>query len=64
MRNYMNNDMLLWNKLLEHRGHNISIVSYGDDDDPLDVCLECDECGEVILDAELYTLCARNNQKN
>lgn len=43
-------------------GHNVSIVSYGDIDDPIDVCLECEDCGEVILDAEMYTLCAREEQ--
>ena len=41
------------------RGHNVGIVSYGDPGDPADVCLECEDCGEVILDAELYTLSAR-----
>lgn len=49
----------LWNLLLKHRGHNVGIVSYGDPDNPADVCLECEDCGEVILDAELYTLSAR-----
>lgn len=49
----------LWNLLLKHRGHNVGIVSYGDPGDPADVCLECEDCGEVILDAELYTLSAR-----
>lgn len=52
-------DKILWNTLLKHRGHKVSIVSYGDSDDPVDVCLECDDCNEVVLDAELYTLCTR-----
>lgn len=51
----------LWHKLLKHRGHHVEIVSYGDVDDPVDVCLECNDCCEVILDAELYTLCARDD---
>lgn len=54
-------NLLLWNELLKHRGHNVSIVSYGDFDNPADVCLECEDCGEVVLDAEIYTLCSRND---
>ena len=50
---------MLWNLLLKHRGHNVAIVTYGDPDAPADVCLECEDCGEVVLDAELYTLSAR-----
>lgn len=55
------NDTILWNELKKHRGHKISIVSYGDWEDPTDICLECEDCGEIILDAEIYTLCAREN---
>jgi len=51
---------LLWDLLLKHRGHTVCIVSYGDPNSPADVCLECEDCGEVILDAELYTICARS----
>lgn len=56
----MDTNVILWDMLLKHRGHNVSIVSYGDIDNPVDVCLECEDCGEVVLDAELYTLCARD----
>ena len=58
-----NNDanMVLWNELKKHRGHKVSIVSYGDWDNPADICLECEDCGDVVLDAEIYTLCAREN---
>lgn len=45
----------------EHRGHKVDIVSYGDWDNPANVCLECEDCGEVVLDAEIYTLCARED---
>lgn len=45
----------LWNALKRHRGHKVEIVSYGDWDDPVDICLECEDCGEVIIDAELYS---------
>lgn len=50
---------VLWNLLLRHRGHNVVIVTYGDPDAPVDVCLECEDCGEVVLDAELNTLAAK-----
>lgn len=33
--------------------HKVSIVSYGDWDNPADICLECEDCGEVVLDAEI-----------
>lgn len=54
-------NMILWNELKKHRGHKVSIVSYGDWDNPADICLECEDCGEVVLDAEIYTLCARED---
>ena len=52
---------LLWDILKEHRGHNVQIVSYGDFDDPDNIALECEDCGAVILDAEIYTICARED---
>lgn len=61
---FNNVNMILWNKLKEHRGHKVNIVSYGDWDDPLDICLECEDCGEVILDAEIYTLHSREDEEN
>ena len=45
----------------KHRGHKVSIVSYGNYDNPENISLECEECGEVILDAEMYTICARED---
>lgn len=57
-------NLLLWNALHKHRGHKVVIATYGDLDNPADVCLECEDCGEVILDAELYTLCAREENKH
>lgn len=32
-------NMILWNELKKHRGHKVSIVSYGDWDNPADICL-------------------------
>ncbi len=53
------NNRMLWDALLAHRGHRVEIVTYGDPDEPADVCLEDMDTNEVILDAELYTLAAR-----
>ena len=46
----MESDQMLWDMLKSHIGHQVRIVAYGDTDDPMDICLECEECGEVILD--------------
>ena len=54
-------NMLLWNTLKKHIGHNVSVVCCGNEDNPADICLECEDCGEVILDAELYTVVPRND---
>ena len=58
----MDKDKILWNVLKEHLGHNVVIVAYGDINDPVDICLECEDCNEVILDAEIYTICAREDE--
>ena len=56
-----NFDNELWNRLLAHRGHTLVVTSYGKSPDDLDnVSLECEECGEIVLDAGLYTICARS----
>ncbi len=57
----MNKDYL-WNLLKEHIGHNVKIVSYGDGDNIHDICLECEDCNKVIIDAELYTLQSRDEE--
>jgi len=54
----MESDQMLWDMLKSHIGHQVCIVAYGDTDDPMDICLECEECGEVILDAKIYTVSA------
>lgn len=54
-------DILLWDILKHHRGHKICIVSYGDYGNPANIALECDDCGEVILDAGINTICARED---
>jgi len=60
-KSFWEKDKILWNLLYLHRGHNVSIRTYGDENSPTDVCLECDDCNEVILDAEIYTICARED---
>lgn len=61
----INSDKLLWNLLKKHIGHEVHIVSYGDSNGNIaDVCLECEDCNEVILDSELYTLAARNDKED
>ena len=61
----INSDKLLWNLLEKHIGHEVHIVSYGDSNGNVyDVCLECEDCNEVILDSELYTLAARNDKED
>lgn len=47
--------------LKKHRGHQVYITSYGDPEHPANICLECEDCNEVVLDAELYTICARED---
>lgn len=51
---------MLWKKLLAHYGHHVEIAVYGDPKNPDNVSLECEDCNEVILDAEIYTICERN----
>lgn len=44
----------MFNKLRPHIGHNIVCVSYGDQDNPADICIECEDCYEVLISAEDY----------
>ena len=57
----MDFNKLLWDTLKAHIGHDVEIVYYGDKDNPTNIALECNDCCEVILDAELYTICARED---
>lgn len=56
----MDNDAL-WNLLKGHFGHRVEIAVYGDTDSPASVTLEDLDTNEVILDAELYTICGRSD---
>ena len=46
----------LYEKLRYHIGHDVEIVSYGDG---IDISLECNDCGCVIFDTDLYDLIGR-----
>ena len=46
MKNYM------YNRLKPHWGHHIECVYYGDPEDPVDICIECCDCNEVLVSAE------------
>lgn len=50
---------LLWEMLARHEGHDIRVRSYGSP--AQDICLECDDCNEVILSAEIYTITERTD---
>jgi hypothetical protein len=36
--------------LKHHIGHDIVIVGYGDENEPENIAIECESCGEVIAD--------------
>lgn len=52
---------LLWDILKDHWGHKVEIALYGDKDDPANISLEDMDTNEVILDAGIYTICARED---
>jgi len=39
-----------YEQLKHHMGHRIVVVGYGDENDPANVAIECESCGEVLLD--------------
>ena len=48
-------DNYMAKKLMEHIGHNVVIAPYVDNDgNTVDVCLECEDCNEIVIDAEDY----------
>jgi len=38
-----------FNELRKHIGHNVVVVGYGKDE-LVNVAIECEDCGEVLLD--------------
>ena len=49
--------MTLIEKLMPHIGHKIVCVCYGDQNDPDDICIECEDCCEVLVSAETEDEC-------
>ena len=41
-----------YDKFKEHIGHNIICVAYGDIENPVDICIECEDCGCVLMSVE------------
>lgn len=39
-------------KLRPHIGHNLVCVRYGGADAPADICIECEDCREMLVSAE------------
>ena len=44
----------MYRKLKNHIGHNVVCVVYGDIENPHDVCIECEDCCEVLVSAESF----------
>lgn len=42
----------MFEKLKPHISHNVVCVCYGDPDDPVDICIECEDCYQVLVSAE------------
>ena len=61
-KEYAASQKWLWDILKNHFGHKVEIAVYGDPENPSNVCLEDMDTNEVILDAELYTLVARDDK--
>lgn len=57
----MDYNNLLWDLLLQHKGHKVEIAVYGKEDNPMSVTLEDVDTQEIILDAEIYTICVRDD---
>ena len=47
-------DKQLFNLLRHHIGHKIACVSYGNP--VVNISIECEDCGQVILDTDVYEL--------
>ena len=40
--------------LKNHIGHKIVCVAYGNTDSPNDICIECEDCNEVLISSESF----------
>lgn len=46
----------MFERLKPHIGHRVVCVYYGDKDNPADICIECEDCYEVLISAETYDI--------
>lgn len=44
----------MYELLKNHIGHNIVCVAYGDINNPDDICIECEDCNEVLISAKTF----------
>jgi hypothetical protein len=42
----------MYEKLKPHIGHNIVCVGYGNETELIDICIECEDCNEVLISSE------------
>lgn len=45
---------MIYELLKNHIGHKIVCVAYGDKDNPDDICIECEDCNEVLISSESF----------
>ena len=41
-----------YEKMKPHIGHKVVCVAYGDIENPEEICIECEDCWEVIISAQ------------
>lgn len=41
-----------YDDLVQHVGHRVVVSQYGDNNDPVNVAIECEDCYEVLFDYE------------
>ena len=47
----------MFERLKPHIGHRIVCVAYGESiDDIADICIECEDCNDVLVSAESFDL--------
>ena len=46
--------MRVYDILKNHIGHKITCVVYGNEDSPDDICIECEDCNEVLISSESF----------
>lgn len=44
----------MYERLRPHIGHKVVCSCYGDPDNPADICIECEDCYEVLVSAETF----------